>query len=154
MYLSHSWVIVQSSGSRIWIHTGLNTDHLILLPLSPREWSFPGKAGICRWINLGDGTYLAEFSLQVLPPGDTAELQTVEQRGRVLQLAQVPVSTQSRTDFNSAPLVASFLASFCQLIFIENLPQARLLAHSDEENGAHDSKRDFSSMQRAWSRAT
>ena len=48
--------------------------------LSPRERSFPGKAGICRWTNLGDGTYLAEFSLQVLPPGDTAELQTVEQR--------------------------------------------------------------------------
>ena len=45
----------------------MNTDHLILLPLSLREWSFPGKAGIWRWINLGDGTSLAEFTLQILP---------------------------------------------------------------------------------------
>ena len=73
-------MIVQSFGSRIWIHTGLNTDHLILLPFHLENGVSPGKAGICRWMNLGDGTYLAEFSLQVLPPGDTAELQTVEQR--------------------------------------------------------------------------
>lgn len=97
-------------------------------------------------MNLGNGTYLAEFSLQILPPGDTAELQTAEQRGRVLQLAQVRVSTQSRTDFNSAPSVSSFVASFCQLIFIEDLPPARLLAHSDEDDGARASKGDFSSM--------
>ena len=139
-------MIIQSSGSRIWIHTSLNKDHLILLPLSLREWSFPGKAGIWRWINLGDGTSVAEFSLQILPPGHTAELQTVEQRGRVMQLAQVPVSTQSSTDFNFASLVPSFVASFCQHIFIEYLPSARLLAHSDEEDGARVSKRDSSSM--------
>lgn len=75
-------------------------------------------------MRLGDGIFLAKFSLQILPSGDTAELKTVEQRGWVLQPAEVPVSKQNRTDFNLAAWVRSSVDSFRQHIFIEGLPRS------------------------------